>query len=64
MVYDHSVKFHGVWYHPGEDVPCEEKGSATIDHIPSADVPAEGTDGRERSKRGRKKALESIELEV
>ncbi len=36
MRFDHMVKFHGIYYAAGEDVPMEEKNDA-----PKIDVPME-----------------------
>lgn len=42
MKYDYTVKFGGVYYAAGEDVPCEDV-SPTDDTPPSEDAPE--TDG-------------------
>lgn len=36
MVFDHMIKFGGIYYAAGEDVPMEEKNDA-----PEIDVPVE-----------------------
>lgn len=36
MVFDHMIKFGGIYYAAGEDVPMEEKNNA-----PEIDVPME-----------------------
>lgn len=36
MVFDHMIKFGGIYYAAGEDVPVEEKNDA-----PEIDVPVE-----------------------
>nr|DAH47238.1 MAG TPA: hypothetical protein [Bacteriophage sp.] len=36
MVFDHMIKFEGIYYAAGEDVPMEEKNDA-----PEIDVPME-----------------------
>lgn len=50
MVYDHAVKFRGVWYPPGVEVP------------EAAQEPQKQPRGR--GKGGKKVEPESIELEV
>lgn len=57
MVYDHSVKFRGVWYTPGVEVP-----EAPVDEPKAAQEPQKQPRGR--GKGGNKVEPESIELEV
>lgn len=57
MVYDHSVKFRGVWYAPGVEVP-----EAPVGEPETAQEPQKRSRGREKG--GKKVEPESIELEV
>lgn len=57
MVYDHAVKFRGVWYTPGVEVP-----EAPVDEPEAAQEPQKQPRGR--GKGGNKVEPESIELEV
>lgn len=57
MVYDHSVKFGGVWYAPGAEVP---EAPADEPEVPQE----EKKPTRGRGKGGKKIEPESIELEV
>lgn len=57
MVYDHAVKFRGVWYPPGVEVP-----ETPVDEPETAQEPQKQPRGR--GKGGKKVEPESIELEV
>lgn len=57
MVYDHSVKFRGVWYAPGVEVPEDPVDEPEAEQEPQKHP-------RGRGKGGKKVEPESIELEV
>lgn len=64
MVYDHSVKFRGVWYAPGVEVPEApvKVPEAPVGEPETAQEPQKQPRGR--GKGGNKVEPESIELEV
>lgn len=61
MVYDHSVKFGGVWYEPGKEVPDAPEPDAPVEEKTPVEKPQDSPRGR----RGKKEEPEhAIELEV